>query len=611
MTAASFWFGPPDRPLFGHLHVPAGGCARGGVVICPTIGIEASYAEHSLRLLARQLADAGLLALRFDYDGAGQSAGGLTDPDRLTAWLASIGHAVSLVRAAGATWVGGVGFRLGATLAANPDSAGDGLDALVLWDPYASGTAFLREQRLLQLGVVPPVEGGSPGLAAPGYVYPEETVAELGTLEFTAPEGLPPRVLVLTDPGRPHAMLPPEVLRGRDGIERQNYAAADDLLDTGVLTWEPPRPVIRQVAGWLSRACDHDATPVLLPASARTTVVLGGAADGHRGVVESVLRIEPAGLFGVSCRPSSPVDRSDARPTVLFLGMAAESSAGPARQWVELARRLAGGGYPSLRLDFSGIAESPARPGQPERLLYSPGVVRDVEDAVRAVSPDDPGNVVLVGVCSGAGAALLAASRIRPRAAVSVNPNLNVRLDGRAAGIPPDAGPRGPRGRAAAAATSLATLGRGTSWRRRLGRRRRWLREQLPFGAWRLIYVLRPADASHARALGRVCDAGVPLLLICGTREADIVRRRALDVLRRLEEPSRFVELPDLNHSLLHAANRRDVGDLLLDYLRTLSPDLRPREDDRDREPVLVADADGELSQSPARRESSRTPRQP
>ena len=133
--------------------------------------------------------------------------------------------------------------------------------------------------------------------------------------------------------------------------------------------------------------------------------------------------VEPVGLFGIRCDPTPPVGHAvEPLPAVLFLSMAAESSIGPARQWVEIARRLARDGFSSIRLDLSGIGESPTRPGQAERVLFAPYALQDIEDAARGASPDEATNVALVGVCSGAYAALAAAPLMHPRAAVSINP---------------------------------------------------------------------------------------------------------------------------------------------------------------------------------------------
>src|ERR1700728_2476490 len=101
MTATPLWFGPPARPLFGWVHLPQDNQARGAVVLCPPLARELTSTQVTFRLLAERLADAGLLAVRFDYEGTGDSAGGDRDPGRAESWLASIAHAVELARSAG------------------------------------------------------------------------------------------------------------------------------------------------------------------------------------------------------------------------------------------------------------------------------------------------------------------------------------------------------------------------------------------------------------------------------------------------------------------------------------------------------------------------------
>src|ERR1700730_1174912 len=88
------YFGPEDRPLFGWLHAAAAvNRPELGLVVVNSFANEAICAHRSVRHLAERAADAGIPALRFDYDGTGDSAGHDFDPDRLSAWLASGGVA--------------------------------------------------------------------------------------------------------------------------------------------------------------------------------------------------------------------------------------------------------------------------------------------------------------------------------------------------------------------------------------------------------------------------------------------------------------------------------------------------------------------------------------
>ena len=132
MTATPLWFGPSERPLFGWVHVPEDARARGAVVLCPPLARELTSTQNCYRLLAEALAGVGMLAVRFDYDGTGDSAGGDRDPHRVESWLTSIAHAVDLARACGPQAVSLVGMRVGGLLAAVEAARLGSIDAVVL-----------------------------------------------------------------------------------------------------------------------------------------------------------------------------------------------------------------------------------------------------------------------------------------------------------------------------------------------------------------------------------------------------------------------------------------------------------------------------------------------
>ena len=150
MASSALWFGPSERPLFARLHQPAGGVARGAVVLCPPFGLESWKASRAYQVLGAQLASEGFAVLHIDYDGTGDSSGTDDDPERVEAWRRSVSDAVDLMRVGGARHVSLVGMRLGATLAASV-SVDCKPDLLVLWDPCDSGRSYLREQAVLRL----------------------------------------------------------------------------------------------------------------------------------------------------------------------------------------------------------------------------------------------------------------------------------------------------------------------------------------------------------------------------------------------------------------------------------------------------------------------------
>ena len=147
-NATPLWFGPDERPLFGWVHAPNGGMARGAAVLCPPLFLEQDIAYYSFRRLAEELAARGVLAVRFDYDGTGDSAGGDEDPGRVRAWQQSIAAAAALARDLGAPSLVLVGMRAGALLAASALRATDAT-GFVAWDPRHSGRRMVREEHAL------------------------------------------------------------------------------------------------------------------------------------------------------------------------------------------------------------------------------------------------------------------------------------------------------------------------------------------------------------------------------------------------------------------------------------------------------------------------------
>jgi pimeloyl-ACP methyl ester carboxylesterase len=130
-----FYFGATGRRLFGVYDAPRSAQIRRGVVICYPIGLEYYCAHRACCALARQIAEAGMDVLRFDYPGTGDSEGEVCDfSDR--DWVASIGQAVEELRdMTGLSKVGLVGLRFGAALAVRSAEQRDDVDRVVLWDP--------------------------------------------------------------------------------------------------------------------------------------------------------------------------------------------------------------------------------------------------------------------------------------------------------------------------------------------------------------------------------------------------------------------------------------------------------------------------------------------
>jgi alpha/beta superfamily hydrolase len=418
-TATAGWFGPAERPLFGWFHVPADGLARAAVVLCPPIGVEGRVSYATFRALAERLVAAGFAVLRFDYEGTGDSAGTFSEPGRTDSWLASIACARETMRRHGAKGIAVVGMRIGATLAAVDASRGEPLDALVLWDPCASGRAFLRQQVALKGLGVGDDQVTDDSVVTAGYVYQPDTAAALSALSIAALEPqLAKRTLVLTRADRPRDRSLRQRLSVPD-TDWQDALGQAELLDVASLLDQVPNETIGAIEQWLSGVFDERRTSIDVPDPTWQSAVVGRDRD-NRAVVEQVVHLGPHELFGIETAP----EEWEAGPTVIFLNDGHDHRTGSARVWVDLGRRLAADGFRTLRFDLSGIGDSPARPGLSERQSRAPELIDDLLDVASAACPADSSNTVFVGQCSGGYHALEAGLALIARGVCAVNPIL-------------------------------------------------------------------------------------------------------------------------------------------------------------------------------------------
>jgi pimeloyl-ACP methyl ester carboxylesterase len=142
-----FFFGP-EQGLFGLFHASAKP-ARKAVLLCPPWGQDQIRCHRLYRQLAQALATEGVAALRFDYYGTGDSAGGSVDMDWLRC-LADTATAANELRArAGVDRVLAFGARLGGSIAlASAEQAR--FDGIVAWDPVLDGRAYVAHLDAMQ-----------------------------------------------------------------------------------------------------------------------------------------------------------------------------------------------------------------------------------------------------------------------------------------------------------------------------------------------------------------------------------------------------------------------------------------------------------------------------
>lgn len=437
-------------PVFSLLHMPPDGVrSEIAVLICPPFGWDDVCSYRSRRDWAMELAASGHPTLRIDLPSSGDSGGSPEDPGRLSAWTGAVSAAASWLRdATGCSETAAIGIGLGGLVICGAIAEGAPIDDLVLWAVPSRGRSFVRELRAFgrmeaaKFGL--PDEAGAAslpsGTEAGGFLLSGETTRDLDTLDVAT--------LPFSD-GRVRRAL----LLERDGISvdehlRRHLEEAGAAVTIapgpgyGAMMAEPqearsPGEVFMRVEAWLddvslgstdrpttSPARDRPklSAPPRPPVQNHDTAEL--AVDGI-SIRETPLAIEqPFGvMFGVL---TEPVDVPARDLGAVLLNAGAIRHVGPNRMWVEIARRWASRGVPTLRLDLEGLGETD---GDASRFtdvaeLYVPELFDQARAALDLMETRcSQRRFVLTGLCSGAFWAFHGALRDeRVSAAFMVNP---------------------------------------------------------------------------------------------------------------------------------------------------------------------------------------------
>lgn len=391
------YFGPPARRLFGWYHAPSPATARNrAVVLCAPLGHEALHTHAAYRYLAEQLAAAGFAALRFDYDGTGDSAGGDDDEGRVGSWLESIGFAINALRQhSGAGAVSLFGVRMGVTLAAVAAAERGDIAELLLWAPCRSGRLWRRELRVLQAAHGPPNSTPDAGEEAGGFVYSRSTVEALDRLDAAALLRKPADAVLLV--GRDD--LPEDSRLAKSLTALGAAVTAEAWPGYAAMMRDPqdsalPLSAAQSFVGWLVARTRPVSVSAAAPMNAGTLT--------HAAYTEEVAFWNPgAWRFGILTRPCTEEPR--AQSAILLLNVGANSHVGPNRMWVTLARNLAALGFSVLRLDTEGLGDSARGPAPARQQLYRAAAVAEVRAALSFLEArTGASQFTLIGLCSGA-----------------------------------------------------------------------------------------------------------------------------------------------------------------------------------------------------------------
>ncbi len=509
-----------------------------------------------MRCLGVELAKKGFVAVRVDYPGTGDSSGSLDETDVQRAWVDAIGEAAEFLHSFGSIEVSAVGMRLGATVLASANAKGLALSSLVLWDPCESGRSFLREvgalESLRRVDFEAPSDGS---VVTSEWTFGPTSVEQIRGFDLLhAASGLQAgRVLAIT---REDRAFPERLRRALDGrpVEWEVTSEQGAMLDVEPLKAVLAQSAIGRIATWLDEG-STSAAPFVVPTADDTSIVCGRRDDSV--VQETFVRLGRHRLFGIV---SEPVGDSHG-PLVVFLNTANEEHVGTSRLWVELSRAWSSTGLRCLRFDLTGVGDSPDLPRQLVRPWYEEEWLEDIEDVLFEMQPQDPTNVVLVGLCSGAYLSVEAVLAFGARGACLINPPVGNDL-------------------LHAAATFRRSRFR---WMRSMAKLLRGLHLRHPWaatGSWQVVRMLFPRRYSED-LIATAAKKNTTLLVISSTDELSPFPRipivRSID-RRRVEAPRNYqVEfVPGLDHSM-HAAKGRALAAASIDrFVHDLSVSVAP-----------------------------------
>ncbi len=434
-SASPIYFGPENRRLFGWLHDVPAERRDIGIVLCNPMGYEAICTHRTYRHFAERAASLGFPCLRFDYDGTGNSAGELLDPDRMAAWLQSIDFAIDTLKSQAALKrICLFGVRAGAALAAVAAENRKDTHALIAFAPVIKMRSYLREIRALALArpqpAPPPDVIVDPTLQeAAGFPTSEETRSQLSKIDLLKLAATPTNILIFNRDDLPSDDALARALTAKGAhVEQQVLEGYVDMVRDAHSSQVPIKSIDAAIA-WLQSlsnsmpVCSRDAKERRSPAVSEELHVSADASDLAIRETATFLG-ENRTLFGIISEPAIPHPSSAPSDVLILLNSGTIHHIGPGRLYVSIGRLFSMRGETVLRLDLSGVGESPARPGKQENTAYSDVAHLDIEEAIRfVVSRFGDVNVHLVGLCSGAYHGLKAAVAGLPlRSVVIINP---------------------------------------------------------------------------------------------------------------------------------------------------------------------------------------------
>lgn len=398
--------------------------SAGDILVLPPFAEEMNRCRAMVAIQARALAAIGVGTLVVDPYGTGDSAGDFVDAT-WEIWRDDLMRGLHWLRTRGNGCCSLWGIRLGAVMAGELIRQDGRIKNLLLWQPVLNGklfyTQFLRIRIAAEMELPNRIKSTNElraksekgeSIEVSGYYVGADLARSLDTLVLHDPQVLMP---VETDWF--------EILAGDDSaMARANAKAVDDFQTAGAsvrleTVVGPPFWQVheREIAPDLISAttrCVGAWVPVPPRHASPHTPPEAGAQDAEIPVTFSCGEDRLGGVIHRSVGAGQ-------RGVVIVVAGGPQYRAGAHRQFVSLARKLAGKGFAVLRFDLRGMGDSS---GEYLGFEASEPDIRAAVDALLAHQPQIR-NVVLLGECESASGILFYAWRDpRVKGAVLVNP---------------------------------------------------------------------------------------------------------------------------------------------------------------------------------------------
>ena len=395
-----FLEGPTDE-LFCSIHAPIAG-AEAILVMCPPVLADHSFSYRREVLLALELARRGVAVWRFHYAGTGHSEGspGTVSFETIVADAAFVVESAS---SAAALPVTVSGTRVGAMVAAAV--AGNG--PVVLWEPIADGSAYLREgfrARMIadggQLKRKPPssseliAELRSAGrIDLLGYSLHEQLHDSIARRKLGDVLSMGSGRVLLIDSRTADGAEPSDGLAEELRLLGRDVTSATVGIDEGWWFHRKHQSAHAAVAA--------DLADVIGPWVPRFEAPATVAAPAQRGRQTcDFIEIGESAVFGLLTPPSA-TPRGEA--ALLLWGGGGMPAFGRNQVATALARRLTGRGYHALQLDYPGRGDSPgSEPSDPIDEPDKLEVFAAARAAYRWLESRGLRRVLTIGSCQGA-----------------------------------------------------------------------------------------------------------------------------------------------------------------------------------------------------------------